>query len=334
MGHGRIAGVVGAALVLGAVALPASGAAAPASKREVGELRAQVATLKHQVALLLARRPPEAQTQAAEVAAPVPGPAGPPGPAGTFAASFSGAYAGGAAAGSLVTSGGSTWLCRAAAGCASAPTVVDPAWSLVAAAGSSSALAAPATLASSEGADAAGRLLTLRADNALFPTAALHVDYAGTGNAAEIVNSSTDPSSEALSVVSNNPQDTTLGVSGHETGRGTIKVTHTGTGGDVNAAAISVNLVGPGTAAQGIFMNAPDPGTTGKLLNLRNAGVEKLVLDATGNLTAAGRVSAAGGLAVGNSVPASTLGAVVRRVPLYDQGGALLGYLPVYAGIS
>jgi hypothetical protein len=334
MGHGRFAGAVGAALVLGAIALPASGAAAPASRAEVRSLRAQVATLKRQVALLLARRAPQAETQVAEAAAaPLQGPAGPPGPAGTFAASFTGAFAGSAAAGSLVTSGGSTWLCRAATGCASAPTVVDPAWSLVAAGGAST-LSAPATLASSQGADAAGRLLTLRADNALFPTAALHVDYAGTGNAAEIVSTSTDPSSEALSVVSGNPQDTTLGVSGRETGRGTIKVTHTGSGGDGNAAAISISLVGPGTAAQGIFMNAPDPGTTGKLLNLRNAGVEKLVLDGTGNLTVAGRVSAAGGLAVGNSAPATILGAVVRRVPLYDQGGSLLGYLPVYAGIS
>ena len=59
---------------------------------------------------------------------------------------------------------------------------------------------------SNAGADAAGRLLNVRADNAQFPAAAVHVDYNGAGNAVEIVNSGTGSPSVALNVVSSNPR--------------------------------------------------------------------------------------------------------------------------------
>ena len=55
---------------------------------------------------------------------------------------------------------------------------------------------------SNAGADAAGRLLNVRADNTRFPAAAVHVDYNGAGNAVEIVNSGTGSPSVALNVVS------------------------------------------------------------------------------------------------------------------------------------
>jgi hyaluronidase-like protein HylP/collagen triple helix repeat protein len=181
---------------------------------------------------------------------------------------------------------------------------------------------------SNAGAGAAGRLLNVRADNTQFPAAAVHVDYNGSGNAVEIVNSGTGSPSVALNVVSSNPNDTTLGISGQELGRGTAKFTHTGTGSDGNASALSLRLNGIGTAAQGIFLDATN-GTTGKLLNLRNAGDSKIVA------TSDGRLLATGGLGVGNSAPATAItGALVRKVEVFDRDGVSLGYLPVYRSMG
>jgi hypothetical protein len=181
---------------------------------------------------------------------------------------------------------------------------------------------------SNAGAEANGRLLNVRADNPAFDQAALHVDYDGTANAVEVVNDSTDPSSIGLNVVSTNPNDTAFGVQGHELGRGTAKITHVGTGADADASALSLKLDGAGTAAQGIFLDAP-AGTTGKLLNLTNGGAAKLVV------TPAGRVLAGGGLGVGNSLPASgPAGTLVRKVEIFDATGASIGFIPVYGTIG
>ena len=80
---------------------------------------------------------------------------------------------------------------------------------------------------------------------------------------------------------------------GRETGRGTLKVTNERQDGrpNVNAAAASLSLEALGaepTNAQGIFLNAPGQGTTGKLLNLRNQGVERFVVGSDGALTLQG----------------------------------------------
>jgi hypothetical protein len=181
---------------------------------------------------------------------------------------------------------------------------------------------------SNAGATATGRLLNIRADNPAFPAAAFHVDYDGTGHAVEIANAGSGQGNIALNVVSTNTADTTLGVSGQELDRGTAKITHTGTGNDADAAALSLKLAGAGTAAQGIFLDAPS-GTTGKLLNLRNAGQTKLMLTPSGTLLAAG------GLGVGNSAPATQItGTLVRKVEIFDASGASLGFVPVYDAIG
>lgn len=181
---------------------------------------------------------------------------------------------------------------------------------------------------SNAGAEAVGRLLNVRADNPAFGQAAVHVDYDGAANAVEIVSAGTDASSVALNVVSTNPNDTTFGVSGRELSRGTAKITHHGTGADADASALSLKLDGAGTAAQGIYLDAPT-GTTGKLVNLTNGGDPKLVV------TAAGRVLARGGLGVGNSVAASGgPGPLVRKVEIFDAAGASLGFVPVYSSIG
>ncbi len=97
-----------------------------------------------------------------------------------------------------------------------------------------------------------------------------------------------DPTAEALDVVSTNPLDTTVGVHGREEGRGTVKITHEKPAGpDANASALSICLIGNGTAAQGIYIgNDAGIATTGPLLNIRNGGPgsERLVLTADGRL--------------------------------------------------
>ena len=89
-------------------------------------------------------------------------------------------------------------------------------------------------------------------------------------------------------MVSTNPLDTTLGVQGREEGKGTVKITHSKpAGADGNAAALSIALLGEGTACQGIFIgNDSGNPTTGKLLNVRNGGPdsERLSLTADGRL--------------------------------------------------
>lgn len=138
-------------------------------------------------------------------------------------------------------------------------------------------------LYSNAGASAAGRLMNIWADNAAFANAAFHVDYDGTANAVEIVNNSTDSSAQALNVVSHNPNDSTMGVNGEETGKGTIKIVHTGTGTDSNASGISIDLQGTGTAAQGIYVDSTaSSGTTGKLLRLRNQSVDMFTVESNG----------------------------------------------------
>jgi hypothetical protein len=107
-----------------------------------------------------------------------------------------------------------------------------------------------------------------------------------------------------------------------------VKITHTGAANDANGSALSLLLTGPGSAAQGIFLDAPDT-TTGQLLNLRNGGVARLTLSATGVLYASG------GLATGDSEPAAAIdGPVVRRLALRDRTGQVLGWLPVYSDIQ
>jgi hypothetical protein len=174
---------------------------------------------------------------------------------------------------------------------------------------------AGAVLYTGAGAEATGRLMNLRVDNPAFAPAALHVDYAGNGNPVEVVSTSANPASVAMNVTSAGTGATALGVKAPTTGKGVVKITHTGTAGDANGAALSLLLTGAGSSAQGIFLDAPDS-TSGQLLNLRNGGVPRLTVSASGVLYASG------GLATGDSEPATTIaGAVTRRLALRDRSG-------------
>ena len=96
----------------------------------------------------------------------------------------------------------------------------------------------------------------------------------------------------SLNVVSANIAFSACEVSGHETGHGTLKISHVNPGpdatSDANAAAISIDLragVADGTAAQGIFLKSTTGGTSGKILNYVDSdGVTIFALLADGSL--------------------------------------------------
>jgi hypothetical protein len=78
----------------------------------------------------------------------------------------------------------------------------------------------------------------------------------------------------SLNVVSANTAFSACEVSGHETGHGTLKISHVNPGpnatSDANAAAISIDLqagTAGGTAAQGVFLKSTTGGSSGKILN-------------------------------------------------------------------
>jgi Hyaluronidase protein (HylP) len=170
----------------------------------------------------------------------------------------------------------------------------------------SASTGAGAVLYSSRGADALGRLLVVNQANPGNPQHAVRIENVGTAHTVSIFHDPAggagDATAEALDVVSTNPLDTTVGVRGHEEGKGTVKITHEKPAGqDANASALSIALLGEGTACQGIYIgnDAGNP-TSGSLLNIRNGGpgTERLVLSAAGRLELPVQ-GPAGGLAIG-----------------------------------
>lgn len=138
------------------------------------------------------------------------------------------------------------------------------------------------------GSGALGRLMNVAVLNSAFDQAGLHVDYAGTANAFEVVSTSSAATSNAMSVSSSNQNSTAVGVTGNEASKGTVKIVHTYPGtNDANASALSLRANGAGTAAQGIFFDAEDGGTTGNLVKLRNAGSDKLIVGPSGGVYSA-----------------------------------------------
>ena len=133
-----------------------------------------------------------------------------------------------------------------------------------------------------------GRLVNITAANSNYDQSALRVDYAGTSHAVSVSSTSSGSNAQALNVVSTNTNDTAVGIQGSETSRGTVKIIHLFDGGasDSSASALSLRANGAGTAAQGIFFDAESGGTTGALIKMRNDGVDKLVVDKDGKITA------------------------------------------------
>jgi len=97
----------------------------------------------------------------------------------------------------------------------------------------------------------------------------------------------------ALNVISANTAFSAAEIGGHETGHGTLKISHinpstTEAAADADAAALSIDLkagAAPGTAAQGIFLKSTSGGTTGKIIHYQDpTGVTIFALLPDGSL--------------------------------------------------
>ncbi len=177
----------------------------------------------------------------------------------------------------------------------------------------------------SEQAAPTGHLVVARANNATFNQQAIYAEYVGTSHAVTVNHQGTGAASSALNLASTNTAHSALGVSGVETGKGTIKITHTGTGTDANASALSIDLAGTGTASQGIFVTSTSGGTTGTLLHLRNGGTGALV-----EVTAAGALKFGSGTGATDSTISRTGANALQTLGNFTVGG----YLAVNAGQS
>jgi hypothetical protein len=109
------------------------------------------------------------------------------------------------------------------------------------------------------------------------------VGESGAHHAATIFQRSHAGTGAALNLVSNNPEFSTLEVSGVEDAHGTVKVSHTNTSGsptgDANVALLSLEPhtgAEGGTAAQGIFMKSASAGNVGNWITVRDFNNEKV----------------------------------------------------------
>lgn len=144
---------------------------------------------------------------------------------------------------------------------------------------------AGAVFYSDAGASADGHLVVSRINNAAFTQSAYYGSYAGVGDLMNLVNVGTGSLNNALTATSTNTAASTINISGVELNHGTVKIAHTGTGTDANAAGLSIDLKGTGTAAQGIFIDATEGGTTGTPIHIQNNGDTKLTVGPTGSIT-------------------------------------------------
>lgn len=106
------------------------------------------------------------------------------------------------------------------------------------------------------------------------------------GDLTGAVRLNTSGAPEQLAVRSTDEDNSAIGFVGQESDKGTVKITHNKSStSDANASGVSVSLSGTGTAAKGIYIDAPDGGTTGNLIQARNNGADKFVVDKDGVLT-------------------------------------------------
>lgn len=179
----------------------------------------------------------------------------------------------------------------------------------------------PAMVIYSNQAAQAGRLVSIQAANTSYGQDVVHIDNNGTNNSAFAINSTAQgasiiststsstsqhaltvlmnanggPNNAALNAVSINTAFSCFEVTGHELTHGTIKVAHVGPGtsADANAAALSIDLQGTNTAAQGIYITSTTGGSAGDSIKVRNNGVEDFVVKNDGRIAA--------GIPIGNT---------------------------------
>jgi hypothetical protein len=170
-----------------------------------------------------------------------------------------------------------------------------------------------------------GHLVVARANNATFNQQAIYAEYVGTSHAVNVVHQGTGAASSAVNASSTNAAASAMAVAGAETGKGTVFISHTGTGADAAASALSIDLAGSGTASQGIFVTSSAGGTTGTLLHLRNGGTGALV-----EVTAAGALKFGSGTGATDSTISRTGANALQTLGNFTVGG----YLAINAGQS
>lgn len=134
-------------------------------------------------------------------------------------------------------------------------------------------------------------LVQIGSDNQRFTHQTLRVWSDGNNIVQSITQNNISTQRVSFTVSSASSGSTTFGVNGHPVNRGVIKVVHGGTPYDSDAAGVSIDLAGAGTAAQGLYIDATGGGTTGKLLRLRNNNIDKLFVGPDGSLWSAVSIS-------------------------------------------
>ncbi len=141
------------------------------------------------------------------------------------------------------------------------------------------------TIFSSLGSTVSGHLMNLRTNNLEFDKNILFLDYMGSVAALGINNKGNGSLNPALSISSINNDSSAVWVTGNESDKGTVKITHKYPGtSDIDSAALSLELQGVGTASKGIFIDSSDGGTTGDLVHIKNNNVETFIIKSSGAL--------------------------------------------------
>jgi hypothetical protein len=136
-----------------------------------------------------------------------------------------------------------------------------------------------------------GHLVQIGSDNQNFNKSNLRVWSDSDANTVTVTHSNVSSNNETVTFTSASSGNTVLGITGKPATRGIIKVTHQGTVSDDTSSALSVDLAGAGTAAQGLYVDATGGGTTGKLIRLRNSTDDKFYVDPNGAVWAKSGIS-------------------------------------------
>jgi len=172
-----------------------------------------------------------------------------------------------------------------------------------------------------------GRLFSVRANSATFDQPCIYGETIGTSYCAKFShNGQHADAANCVLVESTNEQDSSLGVTGYESGRGTIKVTHNKPAvSDANASCVSLDIAGAGTAAKGLFIDSSG-GTTGDLVDIRNQNDARFTVTSTGSM---GRRGSVVGILDANTTATVTFGwtepdadYVPVLIPLHISGAA------------
>jgi hypothetical protein len=149
-------------------------------------------------------------------------------------------------------------------------------------------------------------------------------------NRVNIVQSLIGENYVAVNIASKNPNESSVWISGNESSRGTLKVSHNAPViySDASSSALSLALLGATTAAQGIFLHIGN--STGDAITVTNGTTSLLVLDSAGQMTLSTDdsegflVQTSGGTDAFKVAPASGVIFTKKTIPIatntYDLG--------------